>query len=196
MRPFVELVAPPAPLPASNINTDDIIPAQRMMGLTTDGLGGFLFERMRFTPDGAERPDFILNQPGFRESGILISHSNFGCGSSREHAVWALLDFGIHCVIAPSFASIFSSNAIRNGLLLVSLPEEECDALMEEAWQSPGAPMRVNLRTRTIVTPAGRTLSFAIDDVQRRLLLEGLDDVDRTLRFEDAIAAFEAGRRS
>lgn len=195
MRPFKQLTAPAAPLPVSNVNTDDIIPAQRMMGLSTDGLGSYLFERMRYTPEGDERAEFVLNQIGFRDAGILISHSNFGCGSSREHAVWALLDFGIHCIIAPSFASIFTSNAIRNGLLLVSLSEDQCDVLIEEVRHRPGAPMRVDLKSQSIATPAERIINFEIDAIERRLLLEGLDDVERTLKHEDMISFYEAQRR-
>ncbi len=192
MRPFKELVAPAAPLPMSNVNTDDIIAAQRMMSLGDTGLGRYLFERMRYTREGAERPEFVLNQDSFGNAGILVTHSNFGCGSSREHAVWALLDFGIQCIIAPSFASIFSSNAIRNGLLLVSLPLEQCDALMAEARENPGQPMRVNLDSQTIVTPGSRNIGFDIDPIHRRLLLEGLDDIQRTLRYEDEIGSYEA----
>lgn len=195
MRPFKDLVATAAPLPLSNVNTDDIIPAQRMMSLSDAELGRYVFERMRYTREGTERPDFVLNQDGFRNAAILVSHSNFGCGSSREHAVWALLDSGIHCIIAHSFASIFSSNATRNGLLLVSLPLEECDALMAEVWENPGQPMRVNLLSQTIVTPAARELKFDIDPVRRRLLLEGLDDIQRTMRYADEIACFEARRQ-
>lgn len=194
VAPFTTLVSTGAPLPIANVNTDDIFPANRMKSLTTNGFGKYLFESMRYTSEGCERADFVLNQAPFRNSGILIAYANFGCGSSREHAVWALVDHGISCVIAPSFAGIFSENAVKNGLLLVELPAEECERLVDEAWNNAGKPMEIDLKNISIRSPTGRLIGFAIDPVHRRLLLEGLDDIERTLRHEDEISAFENKR--
>lgn len=192
MQKFVRVKAVAAPLPLANVDTDMIIPANFMKALTRTGLGKHLFQLLRFTEDGRERDDFILNQPLCRQAQILIADRNFGCGSSREHAVWALTDFGIRCVIAPSFGDIFSGNARKNGLLLIRLPEALCEALREEVAVAQYAPVEVDLKAQQIRLASGKTIDFDIDADDRHILIEGLDDISRTLRHADAIARFEA----
>lgn len=193
MRKFIRLNAVAAPLPLANVDTDMIIPATYMKALTRNGLGQHLFQLLRFAEDGSERGDFILNQPPCRGAQILIAGRNFGCGSSREHAVWALTDFGIRCVIAPSFGDIFSGNARKNGLLLVRLPEAICDRLRANIALAQYAPMEVDLEAQQIRLASGETQAFDIDPGDRRILMEGLDDIGRTMRHIDAITQFEAG---
>jgi 3-isopropylmalate/(R)-2-methylmalate dehydratase small subunit len=192
VQQFVRMRGVAAPLPLANVDTDMIIPARFMKALTRDGLGAHLFEELRFVADGAEREDFILNRPACRSAQILIADRNFGCGSSREHAVWALDDFGIRCVIAPSFGDIFASNARKNGLLLIRLPEALCERLREEIALAQFAPVEIDLAAQEIRLASGEVIAFAIDPDDRRVLMEGLDDIGRTLRYEDAIARFEA----
>ncbi|HEY0595715.1 3-isopropylmalate dehydratase small subunit [Sphingopyxis sp.] len=186
MEKFDRLTAIAAPLPLANVDTDMIIPARYMKALTRSGLGQHLFRELRYTPGGTERSDFILNHPVGRHARILIADRNFGCGSSREHAVWALADFGIRCVVAPSFGDIFAGNARKNGLLLVRLPDDRCDRLREGIAQ-----ISVDLVEQRITLASGETIAFAIDPGDRRTLIEGLDDIARTLRHEAAIARFE-----
>lgn len=193
MQKFARVRAPAAPLPLANVDTDMIIPARYMKALTKDGLGKHLFQELRYGEDGRERPDFILNHPICRTAQILIADRNFACGSSREHAAWALTDFGIRCVVAPSFGDIFAGNARKNGLLLIRLPDAVCERLRLEIERSQYAPVEVDLETQTIHLPSGETVSFAIDPDDRRILLEGLDDIGRTLRHDVAIARFEEG---
>lgn len=192
MQKFIRMKAVAAPLPLANIDTDMIIPAQFMKALTRTGLGKHLFRELRFAHDGSERGDFILNKPACRDAQILIADRNFGCGSSREHAVWALTDFGIRCLIAPSFGDIFSSNARKNGLLLIRLPDETCARLRDEMALAQYAPIKVDLEAQQIQLASGETIDFDIDPDDRRILMEGLDDIARTLRHADAIARFEA----
>lgn len=192
MRKFTRIRAGAAPLPIPNVDTDMIIPAQYMKALTRTGLGKHLFQELRFAEDGSERSDFILNGPAGRNAQILIADRNFGCGSSREHAVWALTDFGIRCVIAPSFGDIFAGNARKNGLLLIRLPEAICDRLRAEIALAQYAPVEVDLISWQIRLASGETIDFEIDADDRRILMEGLDDIGRTLRHADAIARFEA----
>lgn len=191
MDKFERLTASAAPLPIANVDTDMVIPARFMKALTRSGLGRHLFQELRYADDGAERDDFVLNRAPTREARILIADRNFGCGSSREHAVWALFDFGIRCVIAPSFGDIFSNNARKNGLLLIRLAEPICDRLREEVALAQFAPITVDLPTQHISLASGETIAFAIDPIDRRILMEGLDDIGRTLRHADAIARFE-----
>lgn len=191
MQQFVRVCGVAAPLPLANVDTDMIIPARFMKALTRGGLGRHLFQELRFAPDGSERADFILNHPAGRSAQILIADRNFGCGSSREHAVWALDDFGIRCVIAPSFGDIFASNARKNGLLLIRLPEEVCARLSTEIELSQYTPVEVDLAAQEIRLASGEVIGFAIDADDRRVLMEGLDDIGRTLRHADAIARFE-----
>ena len=192
MQQFVRVRGVAAPLPLANVDTDMIIPARFMKALTRGGLGAHLFQELRFELDGSERADFILNQPSCRNAEILIADRNFGCGSSREHAVWALDDFGIRCVIAPSFGDIFASNARKNGLLLIRLPDAYCDRLRRDVALSQHAPVEVDLEAQKITLASGQAIAFAIDADDRRILMEGLDDIGRTLRQEAAIARFEA----
>ncbi|KQZ71310.1 3-isopropylmalate dehydratase [Sphingopyxis sp. Root214] len=192
MQKFTRMKAVAAPLPLANVDTDMIIPAQYMKSLTRTGLGKHLFRELRFVDDGNERGDFILNRPACREAGILVADRNFGCGSSREHAVWALTDFGIRCVIAPSFGDIFAGNARKNGLLLIRLPDATCARLRDEIALAQYAPVEVDLEAQRIRLASGEAIDFAIDPDDRRILMEGLDDIARTLRHADAIARFEA----
>lgn len=192
MEKFTRLTAVAAPLPLANVDTDMIIPARYMKALTRNGLGRHAFRELRYAPDGTERDDFVLNHTGYRAAQILIADRNFGCGSSREHAVWALADFGIRCVIAPSFGDIFSNNARKNGLLLIRLPDDVCERLRDEIALSQFAPISIDLIGQHIILASGEAIAFAIDPDDRRTLIEGLDDITRTMRHEGAIARFEA----
>jgi 3-isopropylmalate/(R)-2-methylmalate dehydratase small subunit len=196
MQPFTTLTAVAAPLPLANVDTDKIIPARFLKTIKRTGLGAHLFDALRFDAAGAERPDFVLNQPPYRTAEILIAHDNFGCGSSREHAPWALLDFGIRCVIAPSFGDIFYNNTFKNGILPIKLPREVCDLLMADARMGGNARLTIDLRRQCVIRPNGDTIAFAIDPFRRHLLLNGLDDIGQTLQHETAITAFEAKARA
>lgn len=192
MQKFIRVKAVAAPLALVNVDTDMVIPAQYMKALTRSGLGQHLFRELRFDETGRERTDFILNRPACRNAQILVADRNFGCGSSREHAVWALTDFGIRCVIAPSFGDIFAGNARKNGLLLIRLPDEGCARLRGAIEKAQYAPIEVDLEAQRIRLASGETIAFDIDPGDRHILIEGLDDIDRTLRQADAIAEFEA----
>jgi len=168
-----------------------VIPARFMKALTRAGLGRHLFQELRYDAEGSERPDFILNRSACREAQILIADRNFGCGSSREHAVWALADFGIRCIVAPSFGDIFSSNARKNGLLLIRLPDALCERLRSEVELAQFAPVSVDLAHRRITLASAEEIAFEIDPDDRRTLMEGLDDIARTMRHVAAIARFE-----
>jgi len=192
LEKFVRLRAVAAPFPLANVDTDMIIPARFMKSLTRDGLGKHLFHELRYSADGSERADFILNHPSCRNAGILVADRNFACGSSREHAAWALADFGIRCVIAPSFGDIFASNARKTGLLLIRLADTVCERLRRAITRSQYAPIEVDLEAQTITLASGETIRFTVDPGDRRVLLEGLDDIDRTLRHVDAIARYES----
>lgn len=191
MQKFDRLRGVAASLPLANIDTDMIIPARFMKALTRDGLGRHLFEELRYAPDGSARDAFVLNRPATRAAQILIADRNFGCGSSREHAVWALADFGIRCVLAPSFGDIFAGNARKNGLLLICLPDAVCTRLSREIALVQHAPIEVDLAAQEIRLASGGVVAFAIDASDRRVLMEGLDDIGRTLRHEAAIERFE-----
>lgn len=192
MQKFTQVKAAAAPLAIANVDTDMIIPARFMKGLTRIGMGKHLFHEMRFASDGSERTEFILNHAACRDAQILVADRNFGCGSSREHAVWALNDFGIRCVIAPGFADIFAGNARKNGLLLITLPDALCERLRSEIPRSQYAPMTVDLEAQQIVLASGEVIPFEIDAGDRRILIEGLDDIGRTLKYADAIERFES----
>ena len=192
MQKFIRVKAAAAPLPLANVDTDMIIPAQYMKALTRSGLSRHLFRELRFDENGREREDFILNRPACRDARILVADRNFGCGSSREHAVWALTDFGIRCVIAPSFGDIFAGNARKNGLLLIRLPDERCARLRGEIEAAQYAPIEVDLEAQRIRLASGEMIAFDLDPGDRRVLMEGLDDIDRTLRHAETIARFEA----
>ncbi len=194
MQPFTTLSAIAAPLPMANVDTDKIIPARFLKTIARTGLGKHLFAALRYDEAGAERGDFVLNREPWRHAGILIAHENFGCGSSREHAPWALLDFGIRCVIAPDFADIFFNNCFKNGILPIALPRAVCDALMEDARLGANARLTVDLARQVVVRPNGEEIGFAVDPFRKHLLLNGLDDIGQTLEHQAAIDAFEAAR--
>jgi 3-isopropylmalate/(R)-2-methylmalate dehydratase small subunit len=190
MRAFTTLTSVAAPFPLANVDTDTILPARFMKTLTRTGLGAHLFAALRYDADGNERADFVLNRAPFRTAAILIVGENFGCGSSREHAPWALLDFGMRCIIAPSFGDIFFSNCQKNGILPVVLAQHACDELLRDAER--GVPITVDLE-RNIVRGSGEgAWPFATDPFRRDLLLRGEDDIDVTLRRRHLIAAYEA----
>lgn len=193
MIPFVTLEGIAAPLPVANLDTDQILPKQFLKTITRSGLGKGLFYDFRFAPDGSAIADFILNRAPFNTARILIAGENFGCGSSREHAPWALLDFGIRCVIAPSFADIFYNNCFNNGLLPIVLPIDAVCALVAETLGN-GNDLRIDLPGQTVTTASGITYGFAIDPVGKRKLLNGLDPIGETLAYAAAITAFEAHR--
>ena len=191
MDKFTELTGIAAPLPMINVDTDMIIPKQFLKTIKRTGLGKNLFDEMRYDDNGDEIPDFVLNQQAYRSAQILVAGDNFGCGSSREHAPWALLDFGIRCVIAPSFADIFFNNCFKNGILPIVLPQEEVDKLMDDAERGANATVTVDLVNQEIRGPDGGTISFDIDPFRKHCLLEGLDDIGLTLQHADAISTYE-----
>ena len=196
MEKFKTLTAIAAPLPMINVDTDKIIPAVWLKTIKRTGLGPALFEAIRYRKDGSEDPDFVLNKEPYRDAKILVTGENFGCGSSREHAPWALLDFGFRCIIAPDFADIFYSNAFKNGILLIKLPQEIVDKLMTDAEKGANARLTVDLERQVIVRPDGEEVAFEIDAFKKHCLLNGLDEVGLTLQKVDTISAFEAGRKS
>jgi len=196
MQPFTTLTGVAAPLAMDNVDTDAIIPKQHLKTIKRTGLGRALFEELRYELDGSEKPAFVLNQPKYRGASILIAGANFGCGSSREHAPWALLDYGIRCVIAPSFADIFYNNCFNNGILPIVLPPEDVEALRREATEAEDPTFTVDLERRVVVRPVGnRELPFDLDDFGRHRLLEGLDQVALTLERQAAIEGFEDKQR-
>lgn len=194
MDKFTTLDGIAAPLPLINIDTDMIIPKQYLKTILRTGLGVALFSEMRYNDDGSEKPDFVLNQPAYRDAEILVAGDNFGCGSSREHAPWALLDFGIRCVIAPSFADIFYNNCFKNGILPIVLPQEEVDKLMDDAGRGANARLSIDLENQTIKGPDGGTIAFDVDPFKKHCLLNGLDDIGLTMEKEQSISDFEARR--
>ena len=192
MDAFTTLTGVAAPLPLANVDTDKIIPARFLKTIKRTGLGVHLFDTLRYDATGAERPEFVLNQPSYRSAEILIAHENFGCGSSREHAPWALLDFGIRCVIAPDFADIFFNNSFKNGILPIRLSREICDQLMEDARMGGNARLTVDLQRQVVVRPSGEEIAFEIDPFRKHLLLNGLDDIGQTMQRAPAIDSYEA----
>jgi len=194
MQPFIEVTGVVAPLDRVNVDTDQIIPAQFMKRIERTGYGEYAFYAWRYLPDGSPNPDFELNRPGYRGATILVAGRNFGSGSSREHAVWALAGYGIRAVIAPSFADIFYNNCIQNGILPVVLPQEQVEELMRRAQERPGYQLTVDLREQAVYDPNGFRYPFEIDPFVRERLLDGLDGIAMTLQREEEIAAFEAKR--
>ena len=192
MEKFTTLTGVAAPMPLVNIDTDMIIPKQFLKTIQRSGLGKNLFDEMRFTLDGQEIPDFVLNQPAYRNAEILVAGDNFGCGSSREHAPWALLDFGIRCVISTSFADIFFNNCFKNGILPVVLPQEAVDALMDDARKGANARISVDLESQTVTASDGTTYKFEVDAFKKHCLMNGLDDIGLTLEKASAIDSYEA----
>jgi 3-isopropylmalate/(R)-2-methylmalate dehydratase small subunit len=192
MQKFTRLSGIAAPMPLVNIDTDMIIPKQFLKTIKRSGLGKNLFDEMRYREDGTENPDFVLNRPAYREASILVAGDNFGCGSSREHAPWALADFGIRCVISTSFADIFFNNCFKNGILPVVLPEAERDLCMRDAEKGANARIEVDLESQTITLSDGQVIRFEVDAFRKHCLLNGLDDIGLTLEKAAAIASFEA----
>jgi 3-isopropylmalate dehydratase small subunit len=188
------IIGPAAPMPGANIDTDQILPKQFLRTISREGLARALFFDWRFDESGGEISDFILNEPAYRNAAILLAGENFACGSSREHAVWSLMDFGIRCVIAPSFAEIFAGNSLNNGLLLVTLPKADVEALQVEAV-GEGADFRVDLPAQTVTAPSGRIFAFEIDPGAKAKLIAGLDAIGETMIHDPAIRAFEARQR-
>ena len=196
MEKFTKLSGVAAPLPLVNVDTDMIIPKQFLKTIKRSGLGANLFDEMRFTPDGEEVADFVLNQPAYRQAEILVGGENFGCGSSREHAPWALLDFGIRAVIAPSFADIFFNNCFKNGILPIVLPQDQIDQLMEDAEKGANAVLPVDIETQEVTRPDGSVMRFEVDAFKKHCLLNGLDDIGLTMQKVAAIDTFEAQYQS
>ena len=189
MDKFTTLTGVAAPMPLVNIDTDMIIPKQFLKTIARTGLGKNLFDEMRYTLDGAEIPGFVLNQPAYRNAEILVAGENFGCGSSREHAPWALNDFGLRCVIAPSFADIFFNNCFKNGMLPIRLPQEQVQVLMGDAQAA--LPLEIDLPNQRVLRSNGQAFPFQVDAFRKHCLLNGLDDIGLTLAKEAAIAAYE-----
>ena len=192
MEKFEKISGIAAPMPLINIDTDMIIPKQFLKTIKRSGLGVNLFDEMRYDDNGDEIPDFVLNKPAYRSSEIIVAGDNFGCGSSREHAPWAIKDFGIRCVIAPAFADIFYNNCFKNGILPIILPQDQVDVLMKDAEKGANARMEVDLVAQQIITSDGEVISFEVDEFKKRCLLEGLDDIGQTFQKVAAIDSFEA----
>jgi len=192
MDKFDKLTGVAAPMDMINIDTDMIIPKQFLKTIKRTGLGVSLFDEMRYDDDRNEKPDFVLNKPAYRNAEILVAGDNFGCGSSREHAPWAILDFGIRCVIAPSFADIFFNNCFKNGILPIPLPQEQVDLLMKDAEKGQNARMTVDLENQTITTSDGTQIPFQVDAFRKHCLMNGLDDIGLTMEKAASIDTYEA----
>jgi 3-isopropylmalate/(R)-2-methylmalate dehydratase small subunit len=195
MDKFTKLTGVAAPLPRVNVDTDAIIPKQYLKTIKRTGLKAGLFYEWRTNQDGSEKPDFVLNKPAYENAKVLVAGANFGCGSSREHAPWALLDFGIRCVIAPSFGDIFFNNCFKNGMLPIALPQADVDKLMQDAEKGANATVSVDLEKQEITRPDGGVIKFDIDPFRKYCLLNGFDDIGLTLRQKDKIDSYEAERR-
>ena len=191
MEKFTTLTGIAAPMQLVNIDTDMIIPKQFLKTIARTGLGKNLFDEMRYNLDGTEIADFVLNQPAYRHAEIIIAGDNFGCGSSREHAPWALLDFGIRCVISTSFADIFYNNCFKNGILPIVMPPEVVEVLMSDARRGANARINVDLETQTVTTSDGQVFAFEVDAFRKHCLMNGLDDIGLTLEKAAAIDTFE-----
>jgi 3-isopropylmalate/(R)-2-methylmalate dehydratase small subunit len=195
MQKFTQLTGVAAPMPMINIDTDKIIPKQYLKTIKRTGLGTHLFDEMRYDMKGNENPDFVLNKPAYRKAEVIVAGENFGCGSSREHAPWALLDFGIRCVISTSFADIFFNNCFKNGILPIALPQAEVDKLMGDAEKGQNARVTIDLAKQEITRPNGEVIKFDIDPHRKHCLLNGLDDIGLTLQKGKSIDSFEAQRK-
>ncbi|KCV82653.1 isopropylmalate isomerase small subunit [Actibacterium atlanticum] len=193
MEKFQKLHGIAAPMPLVNIDTDMIIPKVFLKSIARTGFGKNLFDEMRYNRDGSEIEDFVLNKPAYRSAEILIAGDNFGCGSSREHAPWAIADFGIKCVVSTSFADIFFNNCFKNGILPVVLPQEQVDILMADAEKGENARMTVDLEAQEITTSDGQVIAFDVDEFRKHCLLNGLDDIGLTMEKADKIDTFESG---
>ncbi|WP_370228818.1 3-isopropylmalate dehydratase small subunit [Cognatishimia sp.] len=192
MEKFEKLHGIAAPMPLVNIDTDMIIPKVFLKSIQRSGFGKHLFDEMRFNRDGTEIEDFVLNKPQYRQAEILVAGDNFGCGSSREHAPWAIADFGIKCVVSTSFADIFFNNCFKNGILPIVLPQEQVDILMADAEKGENARLTVDLEAQEITTSEGDVITFDVDPHRKHCLLEGLDDIGQTMQKQAAIDTFEA----
>jgi 3-isopropylmalate/(R)-2-methylmalate dehydratase small subunit len=191
MDKFVKLTGVAAPLPVVNVDTDMIIPKDYLKTIKRTGLGTGLFAEARYNEDGSPNQDFVLNKPAYQNAKILVAGDNFGCGSSREHAPWALLDFGIRCVISTSFADIFYNNCFKNGILPITVSPEDLDKLMDDASRGSNATLSIDLEAKEIRGPDGGVVTFDLDDFKRHCLLNGLDDIGLTMEKAGAIASFE-----
>ena len=194
MDKFTKLRGVAAPLNMINIDTDKLIPKQFLKTIKRTGLGKHLFNEMRFNEDGSEKQDFVLNKSAYREASIIVAGDNFGCGSSREHAPWALLDFGIKCVISTSFADIFYNNCFKNGILPIVVNKQQLDQLMDDAENGANAVLDVDLETQEIIRPSGEKVTFEIDEFRKHCLINGLDDIGLTMEKEENIDNFEKRR--
>lgn len=195
MQPFRQHTGLVAPLDRANVDTDQIIPKQFLKRIERTGFGQFLFYDWRYLPDGQLNPSFVLNEPRYQGASILVTDKNFGCGSSREHAPWALGEYGFRVIIAPSFADIFANNCFKNGMLPITLPAEQVREIMRRAQEREGYRLTVDLETQMTTDEDGFSVPFSVESFQRYCLLEGLDDIGLTLRHEDAIRAYEARQR-
>lgn len=195
MEKFNKHTGVAAPMPMINIDTDMVIPKQFLKTIKRTGLGVSLFYEMRYNEDGSENPDFVLNKPAYRNASIIVAGENFGCGSSREHAPWALLDFGIRCIIAPSFADIFHANCFKNGILPIKLPQEDVDKLMDDAQRGANATVTIDLEKQEITGPDGGCITFDVDPFLKQCLLDGLDDIGLTLQKANKIDTFEDSQK-
>jgi 3-isopropylmalate/(R)-2-methylmalate dehydratase small subunit len=194
MEKFTQLRGVAAPLDMVNVDTDLIIPKQHLKTIERTGLGKYLLDELRYNEDGSEKEDFVLNQPAYRDAKILVAGDNFGCGSSREHAPWAIDDFGIRCVISTSFADIFYNNCFKNGILPIVVSPEDLEKLMDDAGRGSNAVLTVDLEEQEITGPDGGTVKFEIDSFRKHCLIHGLDDIGLTMEKEDKISSFEAER--
>ena len=195
MQKFTKLTGVAAPMDAINVDTDQIIPKLHLRTIKRTGLGKVLFDELRFNPDGTEKPGFVLNREPYRNAEVLVAGDNFGCGSSREHAPWALLDFGIRCIISTSFADIFYNNCFKNGILPITVSADELQALMADASDRENPVLTVDLHAQEITRPNGATVRFSIDEFRRECLLDGLDDIGLTMQKVEMIDAFEKAQR-
>ena len=191
MQPFTTLTSTPAPLKVINVDTDMIIPKQYLKTIKRTGLGSGLFSEKRFKDDGSENPDFVLNKPAYRKAKVLVADNNFGCGSSREHAPWALMDFGIRCVISTQFGDIFYNNCFKNGVLPIKVTPEDLEKLFDDAERGANATLSIDLEKQEIRGPDGGVVTFDIDPFRKRCLLEGLDNIGLTMQEDTKIGAFE-----
>jgi len=196
MEKFTTMTGIAAPLPMINVDTDMIIPKQFLKTIKRTGLGKHAFDEMRYGDGGKEIPEFVLNREPYRKASILVSYDNFGCGSSREHAPWALADFGFRCVIAPSFADIFFNNCVNNGILCIQLPKEQVEALVKDAELGANARFTVDLEAQTIARPDGSTITFEIEPHRKERLLNGVDFIGLTMQKDAAIASYEERRKT
>ena len=196
MEKFEKLTSVAAPLPIANVDTDMIIPARYLKTIKRTGLGEGLFADMRFKEDGSDNEEFVLNKPAYKNAEMLVAGNNFGCGSSREHAPWALMDYGIKCVISTDFADIFYNNSFKNGMLLIKVGPEELDMLMNDAERGANATVTVDLVAQEITGPDGGVIKFEIDAFKKHCLLNGLDDIGLTMEKEDQIASFEESHKA